>query len=254
MVNSLKGGKKMNNRIIIAIVIIGILAVGGYLLFNAGAEVSAQGVSSITATPDRVSVYLSLQSRADTAEAAKNGLDTIHDKTLTELVKLGLERKEIQTANYNIYPDYDYTGGNPKIKGYVASEDIVIKLDKFDKVASIVDAAVDSGSLVSSINFELSQEKQNEYKAQALKLAGEDARAKAEATAEGFGKHLGRLVSVNSQNFYYPGPIAYYAKGGEAGVASASDISAVREAAMNIAPKDLEVTASIDARYKLSLF
>jgi predicted transposase YbfD/YdcC len=40
----------------------------------------------------------------------------------------------------------------------------------------VIDSGVDAGALLQYINFELSNDKQNEYKAQALREAGEDAK------------------------------------------------------------------------------
>lgn len=248
MVTKIMKGGKMDNKIIIGIVVLGLILAGGYLFYTSGAEVSAQGQSTITVVPDTASVYLNLESKTDTAQEAKDNLNTINDKVLTELLKIGIERKDIQTLNYNIYPNYDYSNGNNKINGYIASQQLIIKTSNFDKVASIVDKSVDAGALVSSINFELSPAKEGEYKAQALKEASADGRMKAESTAQGLGKSLGRLVSVNSEQFNYPGPMMYYARG-EVGTAADA-----KKAAVNIAPNDIQVTASVEVRYKLSLF
>lgn len=247
MINKLKGGWNMDNRILTAILVVGALIIGGYLYYNTGAVVSAQGSSSIKVQPDEVSIYLSIETKNLTAQGAKDMNSKITDDVVTELVKLGLERKEIQFSNYNAYPDYDWSNGQQKLKGYVVNQQLVIKIKDFDLVYSIVDKSVNAGALVSYINFELSDEKQSEYKSQALTEAGKDAKEKAEATAAGLGKNLGRLVSVQSQEFNY-NPWILYEKAG------AMDSSGAREVAMNIQPQDEEVTASITVQYKLSLF
>ena len=238
----------MNDKTIIAIIIAAVLLVGGYLYFSSQPIVSAQGFSSLSVEPDKVSVYLNIETKGATAQEVKDKNAEISDKVVIELIKLGFERKDIQSLNYNIYPDYDWSSGTQKQKGYIASQQIIIKTDNFDKVAQVVDKSVDAGALVSSINFELSDEKQSEYKSQVLESAGKDAEKKAEATAAGLGKKLGRLVSVSSQDFYYPGPIAYYARAeGDSGATA-------EKAAVNIAPSDIEVTASVSVQYKLSSF
>jgi len=248
-----KGGmREMNGKLlgsIIGIIVLIAVVAGAYFSYSNGPEVTAQGSSVIEATPDEVSVYVLIEGRGDTAEEAKNNHNAISDEVILQLVKLGFDRKDIQSAYYNIYPDYDYSSGNPKLKGYVASEQLVVKTQDFSKVTSIVDAAIDSDALIQSINFELSQEKQNEYKIMALEAAGQDAQKKAEAIAAGVDKKLGKLVSVQSQDFYYPGPIAFYAKSDAmGGVAEASE---ARSAALNIYPRQLEVTATINTVYKL---
>lgn len=245
----LKGGFKMNNKILIGALIVIALLVGGYIYASSNAAVvSAVGQSSLTVEPDEASVYLNVEARVLTAEDAKDKMTEISDNVLTELIKLGLERKDIQTSSFNVYPDYDWRNGRQDIKGYVASQQIIVKTDDFSKVAGIIDASVDSGALVNGINFELSQEKQNEYKAQALEEAGKDAKNKAEATASGLGKNIGDLVSVETQEYnYYPYP--YYARA-EGAVGNAD----AQKAVLNIVPTDLDVTASVKVTYKISRF
>jgi uncharacterized protein YggE len=116
--------------------------------------------------------------------------------------------------------------------------------EEYDKIGTAVDSGVEAGAGISYINFELSQEKQNEYKAEAMKLAAQDARIKAESVAEGFDKDLGSLVSTSVNDFgYYPW-LAYEARDG-------SSVSDVKEAATNIQPSEQEITASVTAVYKM---
>lgn len=237
----------MDTKYVITILVIAALVVGGYLSFNSGATVSAQGVSQLSVQPDEVSIYLTITTKNDSAATAKDMNSLISDKVIMELIKLGIERKDIQTETFSIYPNYEYDYGRNEQKGYVANQPITVKIESFDKVGAIVDKSVDAGALVSYINFELSQEKQNEFKAQALSDASKDAERKAKATAAGLGKKLGRLVSVGSQDFNYV-PIAYYARSG------AEDMAEVKKAAINIVPKDLEVSATVSVSYKLRGF
>lgn len=242
----------MDNKIVIGIIVVGILIVGGYLAFNAGPVVSAQGQSSLEVQPDLVSVNINVETRNESAQAAQEANKEIADKLLFELIKLGFDKDELKFVNFNVYQDYDWSSGRQKLKGYVVSQQLVVKTDGVSKVPSIVDAAITSGALVSYINFELSDEKQAEYKKQALEEASRDAREKAVAIAEGQGKRVGRLVSIVNQDFYYPGPIPVYAKAEGTDMAVAA--SEARKAAINIAPQNLEISASISAQYKLSFF
>src|SRR3989344_6640672 len=207
----------MNNKIIIFLVIAGILVLGGYLFYTSSPVVAAQGISTLKVTPDKVSIYFSVEARDKTLQLAQNKQVEISDALFIELVRLGFERSEIQTLSLNMYPEYDWSNNQQTQKGYVVSQQVIVVTDDFDKIAQIVDVAVSSGALVSSVSFELSDEKQNEYKTKALEQASMDAMKKAEATAKGAGKSLGRLVALESQNFdYYPYPIYSRAEGSTA--------------------------------------
>ena len=164
------------------------------------------------------------------------------------MLRVGIDKDDIKTVNFNRYPEYDFKNGRNEQIGYIARQDIIVETKDFDVVASVVDVSIEAGTLVSYINFELSDEKQSEYKTQALEEAGKDARKKAEATASGLDKKLGRLVSVQSEEFNYI-PYRYF----EA-TAEGSSATQAKDAAINLAPRDLDVTATIRVEYKLRSF
>lgn len=242
----------MKTQYIIGIIVVGIILVGAYMMDASAAVVSAQGTAVMKVQPDTARVYVSIETRDDTASAAQAEHADMRDKVLQALGDLGIDDDRIQLVNYAVYPEYDWSSGRQVQKGFVASQQIVVSTEDFDEVAEIVDAVVAQEALVNSIQFELSQERQNEYKQQVLSDAAEDARAKAAATADGLGKDLGRLVAVQSQDFYYPGPVYAYQKSYDS--AGGSDVFAVREAAANLTPGDIDVNANIVVQYKLSKF
>ncbi len=242
-----------STKLTIGALAIGVLILLGFIFTSSGTSVSAVGESVLKATPDKVSVYINAEARNKTAADAKAEHDRIVDELTLKLLRAGVKSDEIKTQSYNIYPEYDWSDGTQKEKGYVVSQQFIIETADFDSVVEIVDAAVNAGTYVSYINFELSEEKQDEYKTRVLEEAGKDAKKKAEAIAAGVDKKVGRLVSVESQDFYYPGPIIYYDKVAVAG-AEGSGIAEARSAALNLAPSDIEVRATIKVEYKLRSF
>ena len=240
---------KIDNRTIVIGLIIAIIVIAGIIYSSINTPtVSAQGNSVLKATPDKVSVNVVIEAKNKTAQGAKDMHDKILNEVTLQLLKIGIERKDIKTVNFNIYPEYKWEDGKNEQIGYIARQDIIIETKNFDVVASIVDASIEAGALVSYINFELSDEKQSEYKTQALEEAGKDARKKAEATASGLDKKLGRLVSVQSEEFNYI-PYRYFEATAEGG-----STSQAKDAAINLAPRDLDVTATIRVEYKLRSF
>jgi len=212
-------------------------------------KITVEGVATVDAVPDLVAVYFNIETQGNTSSEAKDANAEIVDNLETELIKLGLERKEITTQNYNIYQDYDWINGRRTEKGFKAVHTIRIELksDKLDLVGDVVDAGVDAGAGINSINFELSQELQNEYKAQAMKLAAQDAKIKAESVAEGFNKKVGDLVSTSINDFgYYPWSIYSYAGG-----SMAEERDLAKEATTSIQPGEQEITARISAVFEM---
>ncbi len=232
--------------------IIGVIALMlvGYFFYISGPEISTSGNSEITAKPDMISVYITSQARDNSSSLAQQKVIDISDKFVVELTRLGISEEDIELSNYNVYEDFDWSLSERKSIGFVASQSITVKLEDFNKTSSIIKVATTAGALVSGINYELSIAKQNEYKAQALKEAGKDAKVKAISLADGFDRKLGRLVSVESQDFnYYPYPL--YAK---ADVMSVSENAGAETAVRSISPSDLTVSASVSATYTMTRF
>ena len=213
--------QKINLTAIIIVVLIIVSAFAGFYLYQSGKDkttITTTGNFQTKALPDQTLIYLLVQTKASTAQQAKNDNAKISDDVLTALLKIGLERKDIETENYNIYPDYNWTSGKQEIIGYTASNSMKITTKDFDIVGKIIDASVDSGALVSYINFELSPAKNNEYKALVLANASQDARNKADSIAAGLGKRIDRIVSVSTSDYYYQPYPLYRAEGATADV------------------------------------
>jgi len=241
--------KKMEKSIQITLIIVAafvVLALIGMSQLSSQNTVTGNGQAQIKAMPDLVAVYFNVETKGETASEAKDKNSEIVDDMITAILKLGFERKDITTQNFNVYPNYNWKNGEQEIDGYIASHSLRLEMptDDSDEIGEVIDAGIDAGAGISYINFELSQEKQNSYKAEALKLATEDAKIKAESIASGLGKELGRLVSVSSSNFdYYPWRL-YDAVG-------AANVEEAKTATTNIQPGEQEISAAVIVVYKL---
>ncbi len=229
------------------IVVLAAVALIVFLSLRPGTTVTTSGNSVVKADPDLVTVYFNVETNGSTAKEAKDKNSEIVDNTITELLKKSIERKDIVTENFNIYPEYDWSNRKQEIIGYRATHSIKVQLSstKMEKAGDVIDAGVDTGALISYINFELSQAKQNELKAEALKLATQDARIKAESMASGLGKNIGSVVSIVDSSFgYNPWPIYRNDM-------MAVGASEAKSAVTNIQPGQQEVNAQVSVTYKL---
>ncbi|MBU0893941.1 MAG: SIMPL domain-containing protein [Nanoarchaeota archaeon] len=235
------------------IIVLGIvvLATIGYTAFSSliplSNTVTGNGEAIVEVIPDLVKVYFNVETEGDTSQEAKDANAEIVDELIVALVREGFERKDIQTQNFNIYPEYDWRNGNRELYGYRATHSIVVKMstDESNKIGEAIDTGVDAGAGISYINFELSQEKENEYKAEAIELAAQDARIKAESLAAGLGKELGKLISVSDSNFGYRPWQVYGA------VSGAEDMAVAKEATTEIQPGEQQISARVTAIFKL---
>lgn len=252
--------KNENSGIIITSIIAGVVLIIAILALttftsvipSSKNSVTVEGISTVKALPDVISVYFTIETKGDTSVEAKDANTVIYDKLVDAIVAEGFKESDLKTQSYNVYPNtYWDSSGKQKTDGYKATHYLKLELssNQTDKLSPVINAGVDAGAGISYINFELSQTAQNTYKAQALKLASEDATIKAESVASGFGKSVGRLLSVQVTNFgYYPWNV--YTASSEGGTAS-SDVALAKEAAMNINPSEQDVTATVTATFRI---
>ena len=241
---------KITLIVVIALLIAG--AGGGYLFWSITHPIqqntiTVEGTSTVKAVPDVVSVYFSVETNGSTAQEAKDRNAEIVNKVIDNCVNTGLNKEDITTENFNVYPDYVWENNRQKLKGYKATHNIKVTLDsaQTDKVGAVIDAGVNAGALINYINFELSSATENSYKAEALKKASEDAKIKAESIASGLGKKVGDIQSIQQSNFnYYPWRL--YDSGG-----MMVEASAAKAATTNIQPGEQDVTAQISVVFKI---
>ena len=207
---------------------------------------SVTGQSTIKAMPDLVAVYFTSTGKASTSSEATEKNAELVDNLRTALIKKGFENKDIQTLNFNVYEDFDYNVYGTRSKGFVATQTIrvVMKTEDSSEIGKVIDAGVDASVPMAYINFELSQELENKYKAESIKVAAEDAKIKADSVAEGLDKKIKDLVSVSVNEFgYYP----WKAYDNFAGATSEE----MKSATTNIQPSEQDISSSVTAVFKI---
>lgn len=245
--------KKENNAIVMTSIIAGVvllIAVSAMYMFSGSTSkdvVTVSGMATIKATPDLVGVYFTIETKGTTSAEASDANTAVFNRLKDYLSVQGFTEEDLKTESFSIQPNIYWVNGKQIQDGYIAYHYLKLEFptDDLDKLTAVIDAGANAGAGISYINFELTEESQNSYKAQALEMAAQDAQTKADAVAAGFGKTAGRLVSVQVSEFnYYPWRL-YSATG------SAEDASSIKAETMNIQPSDEEISASVSATFKL---
>lgn len=156
--------------------------------------VTAEGKSN--SVPDTVHLSLGVQSNGPTVRDAQNDLNT-RIAAVSEAIKaLGINQKDIQTANYSIQPNYNWESGSQRITGYMASSNLQIKIREAEKANDVIDAGTTNGAnIVGGISFEVSDREAAENQAREMAVA--EARKKAETAARIAGFRLGKVVNYS---------------------------------------------------------
>ncbi len=238
----------MEKNIVAVVLVVALLAIGAYLVVNTdtgGNVVSVSGVSEITTKPDFVSLYLNVETLDNSAQISEEENSQITEEIMSSLTKLGFAKDEIETISFNVYPEYEYNQNGRIFKGYKTIHMMKVSVEETDFVGVVIDKVSDAGALVNSVQFEITKEHENELKAEALELATKDAKNKAEAIARGSGGKLGKLVSVNTNDYGYYPYVAYMA--GD----SAGSVAEAKSSVTQISTRELTVSANVQASYKI---
>lgn len=194
----------------------------GYGFIGGGAPasntISFDGKGEVTAAPDLAVVNLTIRESAKVVEDAQKVVTTKEKAVLDFLEKSGVAKKDIKTESYNSYPKYDYgtpcygygmpcRQEAPKVIGYEVSENISVKVRDLAKAGDVVKGIGSLGvTEISGPNFSI--ENEEGLKAEARKMAIDEAKAKAESLSKDLGVKLVRIVNF-SENGNYP---MYYGK------------------------------------------
>jgi uncharacterized protein YggE len=146
--------------------------------------VSAKG--KVTAAPDVAYITVGITTQNADMQTAQDSNAQIMNAISTALKSAGLSDEDIQTTQYNAYPIYDYSSDTHKIVSYEVNNQVKLTIKDIDRVGEYIDIAVDNGAnTTNSISFGILDE-QSIYN-DALKLAVETAKVKADSLAEAGG-------------------------------------------------------------------
>ena len=157
---------------------------------------SGEGI--VKRAPDRAWVAIAAESRARTApEAQKLNVDAM-TAVLDKIKSLGVPAEAIQTTNYTVQPDFEYQNGRQNLRGYIARNQVEVRVDALPKLGEIMANAVGTGATnVSGVRFDLKDREAAE--AEALRLAVRDARRRADAAASGAGVKIVQVMRIDEQ-------------------------------------------------------
>ena len=112
------------------------------------------------------------------------------------LLDAGVEESEINTDSINIYANYDYSDNTEVIVGYTASNSLSVRHPDMDNVGSLIDAAFVAGAnTLDNVQFTVQDDTQ--AREQALTMAVEDARRKADVLASAAGLQVASIERIS---------------------------------------------------------
>lgn len=179
--------------------------------------ISVNGEGSAYAVPDIATFSVSVRETAKDVAAAQEKATEKNNDVIAYLMEAGIEEKDVQTTEYSVNPQYDYSstacsGGycppsNPKLVGYEVSQTLTVKVRDTDKAGDILSGVGTRGAAnVSGLSFTIDDE--DAINAEAREKAIADAKDKAEQLARDLDVRLVRIVGFSeSGNYPYYGKV-----------------------------------------------
>ncbi|WP_407272803.1 SIMPL domain-containing protein [Radiobacillus sp. PE A8.2] len=145
-------------------------------------NMTVYGSGFVSVEPNVARIQLGVVTQDVELETAQQENARIIDNVIQSLQRLSIDQDHIQTADYTIFPQYDYIDGSQKFKGYEVTHLLSITLDNIEQTGKVIDTAVQSGvNKITTITFNVKD--REVFYQQALKMAVENATNKAQVIA-----------------------------------------------------------------------
>lgn len=208
-------------------------------------SIHVTGSGSVTGEPDIATLNLGVSVEKKSVEEAREAAASAMTAVIASLKAQAIADKDIQTENFSIYPQYNYTDEGRVLRGYRVNNTVSAKVRELESLSDIIDDAAAAGGdivVVNSIQFMI--EDPTPLQAQARTLAVRNAEAKAQTLAEASGVILGKPTTI-TETSHAAGPPIVYAEAAE----FAADDGA--RSATPIQAGELTVTINITIVYEI---
>lgn len=213
------------------------------LALACAAQITAQGTAEIAAEPDMFTIVSNVSITEGTVARAQEAVAATIDSATTKLIELGALEEDIVTENFSYYPEYDYSSSNssPKLVGYRVNHSLRVTCRDLGMLDSVMAVLTDSGMTETwDVSFDIST--RSELYRQALTLAIDAAKTKAEAMAGAGGVSITGVSSIQERS---SGDVARYANAED----SAMMVKATASGS-GIRSGDVSVSASVTVVYE----
>ena len=159
--------------------------------------VRATGEGVVSGKPDQAKVSFAVLTEAVNAADAAAQNATRSKSVLDALRSMLGANADIRTTNYSLQPKYTYPrdGATPVLNGFTAQNTVEVTTGDLSSIGRLLDSGIKAGAnRIDGLQIGLKDEQA--MRLQALKAAGERARAQAEAIASGLNARIGALLAA----------------------------------------------------------
>ncbi len=211
---------------------------------NQPTGITVSGEGKATGKPDIALITLGVSKEAVSVEAARSGAAASLDAMIKSMRDNGVAKDDIQTEQFSIQPEYDYSNNKQTLRGFRVTNVVSAKVRDINKTSKVVDDAATAGGNDAQVqNIAFTIDKPDELKKQAREAAVADAKARAETLAATTGVSVGAPVYITETGGGVPVPLYY----GGAESRNAADTAP----ATPIEPGTLDVTISVTVTWSI---
>src|SRR5262245_18289883 len=204
------------------------------------------GTAQVFVAPDQATVRLGIVRQSANAQAAQEQANAVAQEILNAIGKAGVPPSQIQTMRLVLSPVYaprsPESRDAPRIVAYNASNTVSVTLENLSLVGPVIDAGLKAGAnQLEGVQFGLRNALPSRQ--QALKQAVTEARGKREAMAEALRVNLAEVLEISEGGSISPkfeAPL------------SGRVFAAAQDVATPVSPGQIEVSATVTIRYRIS--
>lgn len=157
-----------------------------------GGVMKVNGQGTVNAEPEIASLNLGIITENTSLQAAQRENALKANAVIDELLRIGIPRRNISTASYNIEPQYDFVEGKQIFRAYRVSNILSVTITDLARVGEVIDRATAKGvNRVDNIIFKV--EDPAVYYRRALNLAVRDAALKARELGSTLGVRVNEI-------------------------------------------------------------
>jgi len=202
---------------------------------------SVTGEGKVTVTPDIALVSIGVSANGSSVKQVQEDMNRQINAVSEAVKNLGVAQKDIQTSNYSVSPDYDWSGPRQRIVGYRASSTLTIKVRDIEKINAVIDGATGAGAnQISGVAFDVDDKTKPQNEAREEAVA--EAKRKAADAARIAGFSLGKIINYSEDFGGYP--YRMYA-------ADSLPVAGGGETKTDVQPGSTEVRVTVTLGYEL---
>ena len=164
-------------------------------------KLTVSGSGVVLVESDLAIVTVGVREVSDDVLKAQSAVNDKIAAVRQALLDAGVQEADISTDSINIYANYDYSDGAEILVGYTANNSLSVRTSDMENVGALIDAAFAAGANTLD-NVQFTVQDSAEAQEQALTMAVEDARRKAEVLAAAAGMGVVSIDTIAETGVY----------------------------------------------------